>query len=434
MIGLAVAAAYSRGRSTVVFLLGLYGFLLPFDTVLVMAQVSGIHIHVTWAVGALATAAMVWSGIMRNRLSAPPRAAIWIVLLVFWALMSGLWSISTQQSIFRLPVLALMLALYLAAVSYRATGKELDAIVHLVIAGGLLAAAFGLYGYLHGHSWTPPEFPHLGRQLPGRETLSSGDRITDPNILGATLILPLTLAIGRLLSTRTTKQRVMLLGTVVAIAFGIVATMSRGSIAAVGALLVVFLIRSRVTWRIALPVGVIIATLWILPGMFARFNTADRGAGRLDIWIVGLHALPTYGLLGAGLDTFPTVYDQFAQHATKFVGLARAPHNIYLGAAVELGIFGVVLVILLARQHLRLARKTAQRSYDKHVRFQVISLEAALWGLLVCALFLDVLWEEYLWLNLMLIIFAARVVEAQRKPVTTHVELYSSLQMSNTAS
>src|SRR5215469_17495193 len=75
-------------RSPVGGALGLFGFPLPFDAVLVLAQVGRLHIHVTWIVGVAAGVILLLIAKLANRLTTPPQAAVWIILLAFWALLS----------------------------------------------------------------------------------------------------------------------------------------------------------------------------------------------------------------------------------------------------------------------------------------------------------------------------------------------------------
>src|SRR5262249_22843352 len=342
-----MAIALLLVRSPVGGALGLFGFLLPFDTVLVLAQVGRIHIHITWIVGAAAGVILLLIARLGNRLITPPQAAVWMSLLIFWAALSYFWALNADSAVFRLPVLALLLFLYFAATSIRPTEKEMATIIWLVILGGFLGAAIGLYGFSQGEWWTSPLATHIPHQLSGRETLATSDRMTDPNILGASLILPLSLAVCTLLSSRTWPRRLLLLGMVGVIGASTLATMSRGAIAAVATVFIVLLWRSGARRRVLLPLVIMSGIVMSMPAIPKRLmlTQMDRGAGRFDIWQVGLSAFPHYALFGAGQDCFPEAFNQYAQTAPHFLGFSRAPHNIFLGTGVELGILGRVLLI-----------------------------------------------------------------------------------------
>jgi hypothetical protein len=77
---------------------------------------------------------------------------------------------------------------------------------------------------------------------------------------------------------------------------------------------------------------------------------------------------------------------------------------------------GLVLLFGVIVRHLLLAGKDSRAIPDVVLRLQLVSYEAALWGLLVCGFFLDLLWEEYLWLTLMLIVMTVHVRKARWEP------------------
>src|SRR5215471_9662317 len=283
-----MAIALLLVRSPVGGAFGLFGFLLPFDTVLVLAQLGRIHIHITWIVGAAAGIIFLLLAKLGNRLTTPPQAAVWMGLLIFWAVLSYFWALNAENAVFRLPVLALLLFLYFAAASIRPTEKEMATIIWLVILGGFLGAAISLYGFSRGEWWTSPLATRLPSQLSGRETLATSDRMTDPNILGASLILPLSLAVCTLLSSRTWPRRLLLFGLVGVIGASILATMSRGAIAAVATVFTVLLWRSGARRRVLLPLVIMCGIVLSMPDITKRLMQSDRGAGRFDIWHVGL--------------------------------------------------------------------------------------------------------------------------------------------------
>jgi O-antigen ligase len=242
--------------------------------------------------------------------------------------------------------------------------------------------------------------------------------MTDPNTLGASLILPLSLAVGTLLSSRTWPRRLLLFGLVGVIGASTLATMSRGATAAVATVFVVLLWRSSARRRMLLPLVLMGGIVMSMPAITKRLmlTQIDRGAGRFDIWQVGLSAFRHYALFGAGQDCFPYAFNQYVQKAPHFVGFSRAPHNIYLGTGVELGLVGLVLFLGAIARHLLLAAKGRHAVRDEGMHLQLVSYEAALWGLLVCGFFLDLLWEEYFWLTLMLMVMTVHVRKARWEP------------------
>jgi O-antigen ligase len=413
-IAFALAAAAFAVWRPVEASLGTYAFLVPFDAVLIGGQAGRIHLHATWFVAIAACGILSTIGLLGRGFVRPPQAALWLSLFVFWAALSSAWAIRSEIAPFRLPELLLLLLLYLVAVSSRVTEKELDTIVWLAVLGGSVAASISLYQFSRGQYFIPPDAPQIQT---GRAALSAGAFATEPDALGAILVLPFSLAAGILLSSRTWLSRLFMIGCVALIVICIYASMSRAAVMAIAVVVLVYLWRSRArpdVWVLFLLMG---GSMAAMPGLFAsRFQDiiADRGAGRMDIWENGLQALRHYGILGAGLDRFPAAYNKFLYVSSEYRGFSRASHNIYLGTAVELGIVGITLLALILWRHLLRATKAYRGDLNESSRFRLISYEAACWGLLVQGFFYDILWEEYLWLAWMLLIMATRAQQVSR--------------------
>ena len=397
--------------------MGTYAFLLPFDTVLMAGQAGRIHLHMTWFVAIAACGILLTIGLLDRDFVRPPRAALWLSLFAFWAVLSSGWAIRSESAPFRLPVVLLLLLLYLVAVCSRIREKELDTIAWLAILGGCVAASISLYQFSQGQYFISADAPDIQT---GRASLSLGGMFTDPNILGASLTLPFSLAAGVLLSSRTWLNRLLMMGCVGLVLACIYATMSRGAAIATVVVVLIYLWRSRARLRVLVLLLLMAGSVAAMPGLFlSRFEqtTEDRGAGRVDIWENGLQALRSYGILGAGLDRFPDAYNKYLYVASENRGYSRAPHNIYLGTAVELGIVGITLLALIIWTHLLGVTKACRDDLDESSRLRLISYEAACWGLLVQGLFVDLLWEEYLWLAWMLLVIGTRAVQVSRSLV-----------------
>jgi hypothetical protein len=97
---------------------------------------------------------------------------------------------------------------------------------------------------------------------------------------------------------------------------------------------------------IAALIGSVALLLYLLvPDMFApvlsRFQTIqeDRGSDRIDIWAGGLQVFRESPLWGVGCDNFKS-------SITRYYGMTFLPHSIYVGTLVELGIIGLVLLLV----------------------------------------------------------------------------------------
>jgi O-antigen ligase len=114
----------------------------------------------------------------------------------------------------------------------------------------------------------------------------------------------------------------------------------------------------RVRWAvIAMVVG---GGAFVLAGILdpTRFSLAgyfsDRGGGRLDIWTAAILGLRTHWLVGYGIGGFQKHALELIQKATgASLDVARnadfkdgnniPAHNLFLAAALDLGVIGVVL-------------------------------------------------------------------------------------------
>jgi O-antigen ligase len=408
--------------------LGVCAFLLPFDTVLVAGQVGGIHLHVTWFAAAAACATLLLTGLMSGRgFVPPPRPALWWTLFVLWAISSSAWALNLETTTFRWPVLALLLILYLVTGSFHASEKELSRVAWMAILGGCAASGIVLYEFSRGQTWVPQNLQEaLAAAATGsRATLMLGGLVTDPNILAASLILSLSLAVGRLLSSRNWMGRLVSVGAVALITSSIFATMSRGALVALCVVFLVFLWRSRASWRVLLPLAMMAAVIgglvWAKPEVVANRLQAtfeDRGAGRLDIWNAGLEAFRNHAILGVGLDGFPAAINNYRYVFVDAFPGPEGSHNIYIGTAVDLGVIGLALLLCAITDHFLMSARLFRSGTHGPARLRLISYEAACWGLLTCGFFVDLLWEMYFWLAWMLLVMALRAPTGEWIPNT----------------
>lgn len=135
----------------------------------------------------------------------------------------------------------------------------------------------------------------------------------------------------------------------------------------------------------------------------SRIATAAEtgGAGRVDIWSVGLWIIGRNPILGVGLDNFPAAFTLEAIRAAEVPGLnlgilvpGTAPHSIVISTFAELGAVGLVL---LAGFIVSIFRRPAYGGSSFPIKIMLA-------GLLVQALFLDLLARKQVWLVIALIL------------------------------
>jgi O-antigen ligase len=366
---------------------GLFAFLVPFDSV-VLDPSKQEGTSPTWYVGAAAIIIFVATGVVQRRFRRPPKAVLWWSLMVLWASASYLWAVQPDLVSARLATAFGLLTLLALSLSLRFTKEELNWSIWCAIAGGVVAALVSI-----------SEFPGA-TALGSRGTLTIAGKSSNPNSFALTLLLPLALGIGWLITSRRWISRALMLTAIVILAIAQLLTMSRGAVLASGVMLLIFMWRLRLRARLFVPCAAMVLAITSMPQMFFhRFEgaLASGGAGRLDIWKAGLSALQKYGLFGVGLDNFPIIYNEFAGRGTRFQGLGRDPHNIYLGFWVETGIFGFLFLLLMVSSHFAEIR-SLRRRLQKNIPLQLVAVEAACWGVLVASFFEHMLWRKAFWL------------------------------------
>jgi hypothetical protein len=130
-----------------------------------------------------------------------------------------------------------------------------------------------------------------------------------------------------------------------------------------------------------------------------RLSTAlsSGGAGRIDIWSVGVNIFAAHPVAGVGYGNFPVAFTPEVIRATDVPGLdinvlfpGAGPHSIIIGTLAELGIVGIVL--LLPFLGLALFGRAEHRSWAV--------AQAIVLALLVQSLFLDLMNRKHFWLML----------------------------------
>jgi O-antigen ligase len=383
-----VAAAFSLPlllMRPIEITLGLYAFLIPFESMTTMDSDTGPTPTLLRYVGLLALFVTLGVGWLRERITRPPQTALFWSLFLLWGAISILWAIDQERALNRLPTAVGLWLLYMAVVSVRMTAKEFSWIVLLTMLGGLGASTYSGYMFLR-----------TGGAI-GRASLTEGSSLSDPNFFAAALLLPLSLSFGGVLSSRTWPRRTLFLTCTGVIAFAVFLTMSRGALAAVAVITFVFLFRLRLNWRLLLPVVAAGAALLFMPHLFfERMQEAStsRMAGRQDIWQIGIHSLQSYGAFGAGLENFPNAFQRYAGTSRFYAGDQRSSHNIYLTASVEFGILGMAFLFGAVRSHLQAFPKPTQNILTSA---KLVAFEAACWGMLIAGFSVDILWRKAFW-------------------------------------
>ncbi len=380
-------------------MLGGYAFLLPFDSISRLGNSPEAR-ALTWYVGASASLVLLILGLTNDKLRTPPRTSwCWIGLMSLGSI-SLFWALDSNIVIAELPTVLGLLGLYLVTVCFEISETQFSRITFLAVAGGMAAAMVSLWDF-HQGIWT----------IETRASLISGTHQADPNVFAASLLIALTLGMARLVSSRQFFERVFMLFAVFATAAAILLTMSRGALVALIVAAIIFSYRLKRNRWILFFFSLLPLSTVILPSLFfVRLKDAllSGGAGRLDIWVVGLAAFKHFFVRGAGMGNFVLAYEQFRQIAPSFRGFSRPAHNIYLQVSVELGILGICLLLAAVLSQLLVLWRAIASSRSVRRRAILVGCEAMICSMLAAAFFLGLLWEKSFWMVWILSAVAAR--------------------------
>ena len=321
----------------------------------------------------------------------------WCVLSIGWAIDSA----ATSQEI------SVLLLLFAVSVMIAAAVAERPSIVRPVMWAYCLSASatalVGISAYLAGHTVNGDRVA----ALPGQ----------DPAHYAALLLPALAYSLYQLVNLRA----IVASGFVASVCLTAIAVSgTRGAWVSAVIVIVVFIVpRINATYRLVsiVALALIVAISLQLPGVQTliaeRAVTAvsSGGAGRTDIWSVGLNIFKADPIAGVGLGDFTSAYTPELVRATE-VGrysiwtdaASRAPHSIIIGTLGELGIVGFYLLVLF------LGPLVLRSGWGPDGG----AIQAALISLVISALFLDLLNRKQVWLIIGIACGLAFVARAQR--------------------
>jgi len=389
--------------------LGVFVFLVPFDDVLAL-QSGASGLTLTSLIGLVALFILFGSFLALRRFRYPFSPAIAWFAFLSWETCTVLWSVDREVAIGRLPTMLSLFVFYLVVTCCHFSEKEVSRVARFAIFGGCVAAAITLIEFRSGI------FYH---NMNLRGSLVFGDRQADPNIFAASLLLPLSLVVGEFLGSAKLQGKLLLSFCALLIVSGIFVTGSRGALLAIAVMLLIYLRKLGINWRVLAPLTLMGGALMFVPAFLVqRLEQSETtgGAGRLYIWQTGVAALKDYFLAGAGLDNFTVIYNDYSAHALHFAGLSRPAHNIFLQIAVESGVLGFLLFVFVIVSHLRCASLRDALSSGPE-RFRLIACEAAVCGVLVASFFLGLLWTKAFWIVWALLMVCSRAPRVELLPI-----------------
>lgn len=396
-------AFYSTLFSPFAFPFTLFALLVPFDNLLSIEAFGTATRLLAIATGG---ALIIW--LLRTRRGIwPDRAVLGWTAFALLSLISMMWAMDPTASVPHVLTFFQLLTLYIAVACMPIDRRTLAMVVAVVIVSGVLAAAYGAWVFHHGTNVSAN----------GRLFLQSDDSMIDPNHFAAALIVPFCLALIGLVNTRSFLMRILFVAALIVMGGGVAVAGSRGGLLAVAAAFVYIFIRSK---RRLLIGGLGIASMGVALAAYgnvlSRFSNAAStgGAGRADIWKVGLDAFRQHFWIGAGASNFPLAFDQSFLTVTEnyYTHWHRAPHNILISTGVELGIVGLAVFLGAWWLQFRAMRGIPQGDPLYSLR---TAMEAGLIGLFFAGMFLDIMYSKYVWLAFILCALIRNAAYCTRK-------------------
>jgi hypothetical protein len=389
VLALVPVGLYLAITRPLLFPYGLFLLIVPFDPLFTFSGGPGTTVtrYLSFAVEGSLLLRMI---LIRQAFTPPRSWYAWAAVLLIM-IASTVWSIDTTQTLTSLTIMLQLFVMYTLFAIYPVTRADLTLVARLIGICGTLAALYGLGAYASGTQ----------RLNATRLSIGNANMHLDPNHYAAYFFIPCAILVAWLLYERKISRRIAISLALAAIVLNVLFTGSRGGLVSVGIVLVYSGIRAR---RYVMTAIVSLAALGLsftIPGVWQRFTdpSQSEGSGRFELWLVGLAALKHYWLLGSGFGTFEFAYDQYFLNAyqREFEGWTRPAHDLLVQSSVELGIFGAAVVIFAWFSSF--AQNTAIRYGDALFPMRVAA-EAAILGLFVEALTLDMLWYKYLWVAL----------------------------------
>jgi O-antigen ligase len=405
---LVVAYVVACFRDPLRWALAPYCVLIPFSSLIAIGD--GPFSSLSSLLGLLLGAALLAQFLTTRRGSPviPLAVPVWLAYLGLSGL-SIFWSIAPTRTADDFQVLASQVLLFVALVLTRFDQRSLRRFATSVMAGGVLVVCYGI-----------AQATVLGG-LPGRRVDDAGPRFGD-DLLGANnqaaaLLLPLAIAATRAL-TESGRTRVANTVATGLLLFGILFTGSRGgllsAVVVLGVVLWIGAARQAVKIGLAVTGAVVLTVVLVFnPGGLGE-RQAERQAnssGRADIWAVGVHACKLYCLTGTGGGGFPAMYaEELAAVPDARIqerGSTFEPHNIFLLAVIEVGVVGLLLVIVGLGSALVGALRLPRRMRAPPT--------AALLGTLVSSFFLSNLNFKFFWAVLTFVAVSETVAAGMRR-------------------
>ncbi len=406
-IALLPLALFFTLRAPLIFPLGAYIALLPFDSLLQFSTGGTLTRLIAIGTGV----ALLLRALLLRSVRRPGRA--WFGWFAFMLLVgtSLLWTADLPNGQLVYYQYIQLFAMLTIMAIYPATEFELRGMLVVIVVSGVAAALYGVHLYLSG---SVSMFENrLVLQTP------SG-LVIDPNYFGTSFILAIAASFAGAFYTRSLWLRALCATMSLCLMCGVLVSGSRGAFVAVGVMFAYFVFKSKNRLQVSAVVGAAIALSLCFPTVWARFakdgSSNGSGSGRTYIWQTGMQSFGQHWLFGGGAGSFQSFYNAalLSSGQLVFQDWNRPSHSIVFGTLTEFGIVGLVLILAAWYFTFRQAHAIAPSSPYYGVR---LASEAGLIGLFSQAFFIDTLFIKYYWLAYALPLLLVNVAVQARQPL-----------------
>ena len=366
--------------------LALFFFLTPFEYPLAdLIPISPLRI-----VGLLSMGLAVWDIVMQRTVKLDYRniyILLWLIygfITIFWAL-----DIDRFQSYYSIYMNNTLMFLLFSLVSF--TQYEITVLKKSLV--------FGVGALLLYMTFIPGAIVYSTYQH--RLTLNAGTDGLDQNYLAALMLIAFGIVLYNFCNKKQKKwHKVLSIIYCVAIAYYVLLTGSRSGLIAV-LLIVLLCINSSWKTRLSIGIPVVVLLLFVFPfvtqyipeDLLDRFSLsaltgheAESGT-RLVIWTRAISSLQGLKwIFGYGVGASQSVVGDIIG-----MGKDMAVHNHYIASLVEVGIVGLLFIMIPI---IKMVKRTIK--IDKAVAISFC-------GILLMAMFLDVLTTKFFWVAMILL-------------------------------
>lgn len=266
-------------------------------------------------------------------------------------LMGGVFSASSRSLLPALVYGAFLMA-YFMTVFFMNTERWLARCVNASVFSGSVVSLIGILQYVSGNLETVAAW--LDQSLFGDLSGRVVSTLENPNMLGEYLILLLPIALYEALHAKGAASRFYSWLSVVLMLTALGMTYSRSAwIGGVVGIVLYLILNKRGVFVCLLAGGVSVPVwLWLLPDSFVRrlasiVNLSDSSiVYRINIWKGSWPMAKDFfwSGIGVGREAWSEVYPSYALEAIE---TAPHAHSLYLGTLTEVGIFGLLALLLV---------------------------------------------------------------------------------------